>query len=90
MLVLWLGLSALALSPLLHRWLHRDFTGVQHECVVTLLTKGHLLAGGSNAVTVASPVPNFRDPLPDDSCRDPSADYRLSPSRAPPFFVSHS
>src|SRR6184192_4324581 len=84
MLVLWLGTAALAASPQLHQRLHKDSKSPTHECLVTLLSKSQLLAGGTGSLILA-PVAIFFGLLPAaQSFQFLSVDYRLSPSRAPP------
>lgn len=88
MLVLWLGTVALAASPQLHQRLHKDSKSLTHECLVTLLSKSHLLAGVAGSFIVAL-IPIFFGWLPPaTSFHGLSFDYRLSPSRAPPACVS--
>src|SRR5262245_25369849 len=88
MLVLWLGTAALAASPQLHHRLHKDSKSLTHECLVTLLSKSHLLAGGTGAFTLAL-IPIFFARLPAaQSFQFLILDYRLSPSRAPPVLLS--
>jgi len=88
MLSLWLGTSALAASPQLHHWFHKDSKSVTHECLVTLLSKSHLLASsGGVALLIAAPV-FFGLLLTGELFSFTSIDYRLSPSRAPPATCS--
>jgi hypothetical protein len=88
MLVLWLGTVAFAASPQLHHWLHSDSKSATHECPVTLLSKSQLLAGGI-ATFILALIPIFFGRLPaTDSFQFLAIDYRLSPSRAPPAFLS--
>jgi len=84
MLVLWLGTTALAASPQLHHLLHKDSRSTTHECLVTLLSKSQLLAGGAATfVLVLTPV-FFGLLLIAESSHFSLIEYRLSPSRAPP------
>ena len=85
MLLLWMGTAALAASPALHQYLHKDSKSLSHECIVTLLSKSHLLAGGnSNFVLVLIPI--FFGLLLAVECFQFSIiEFRLSPSRAPPL-----
>jgi multisubunit Na+/H+ antiporter MnhG subunit len=88
MLALWLGTVALAVSPELHQRLHKDSKSVTHECLVTLLSKSHLLAGGAGSFVLAL-VPLFFGWLVMAETSWLSVpDYRLSPSRAPPSILS--
>ena len=85
MLGLWLGTAALAVSPELHQRLHKDSRNVTHECLITLLSKSHLLAGCIGGLVLAlMPIVFGLRLLPDNS-HFSIRDYRLSPSRAPPF-----
>jgi hypothetical protein len=84
MLVLWLGTTALAASPQLHHLLHKDSKSAAHECLVTLLSKSQLLAGGEVTVVVALLPFFFGLLLIAESSRFSISEYRLSPSRAPP------
>jgi len=88
MLVLWLGTAALAASPQLHHYLHKDSKSPTHECLVTLLSKSQLLAGGAGCFVLAL-IPIFFGRLPTaQSFQFLTIDYRLSPSRAPPVLFS--
>ena len=90
MLGLCLGTVALRVSPQLHHWLHDDSANASHECVVTLITKGHLLAGASEAKAAMPVALVFSPPLLDPVWNFSAADYRCSRSRAPPFISSSS
>jgi hypothetical protein len=88
MLLLWVGTFALVVSPQLHRLLHRDAQGPAHNCLITQIQHQQLLSG---LAAVIAPVPGPAVPATD--CRAeveilPAGDYRLSPSRAPPFQFS--
>ena len=88
MLLLWLGTAALAASPELHHRLHKDSRNVTHECLITLVSKGHLLAGGTGFLPLIS-IPVFFGLLfIAESFHLTPVDYRLSPSRAPPSLFS--
>ena len=84
MLSLWAALSALELSPELHRLLHRDAQSPVHNCLVTQFQHHLLLSGFVAAVAPAPP----RASRPSLECCDlefrPALDYRLPPNRAPP------
>jgi len=85
MLFLWVGTAALAASPQLHHRLHKDSRDVTHECLVTLLSKSQLLAGGPESfILVLMPV-FFGLLLAEECFQLPAIRYRLSPSRAPPL-----
>src|SRR5262249_43327503 len=86
MLLLWLGMFALAASPQLHRLLHKDAQDFQHQCLITQIKQQWLLAG---CAAISLPVPqssNFEAVLCADSQFVSADDFRLSPSRAPPSF----
>ena len=79
-----LFLAALAASPSLHEWLHHDANEPSHECVVTLFAHGQV-----NATTIVPVVALVAAlfggvALLTQSFELASADYRFSPSRAPP------
>ena len=84
MLLLWLGLWALEVSPDLHHFLHKDAQDPNHECLITQLQHHSVIAG---FVPVAVPtVPADGKALVSPCKFHPfvSLDYRLSPGRAPP------
>jgi hypothetical protein len=88
MLFLWLGTVALTASPELHHLLHQDAQGPHHNCLITQIQQHPLLSGFATiialapalvvAAAVCCPAIQFL----------PARDYRLSPSRAPPFLFS--
>src|ERR1035441_6186365 len=84
MMSLWATLSALEVSPDLHRLLHEDAQSPGHTCLVTQI-QHHLLATGFVAAATP-PLTTF--PYPPFTCSHsqflPSYDYRLTPSRPPP------
>ena len=85
MLGLWLATFSLTVSPQLHHWLHEDSNAATHACLITQLRHHPLLVGFAPVIAPA-PVPAQPDPLPLPEVRFiPTGDYRLSPSRAPPF-----
>jgi hypothetical protein len=88
MLLLWVGAFALTVSPELHHLLHPDAQGPDHSCLITQLRQQPLLAG---FVIIAAPSPTSI--LLAAACSAeieflPACDYRVSPSRAPPFHLS--
>ena len=90
MFVLWLGTAAVAASPDLHQWFHKDSHNASHECVVTLLSKSQLVAGASGCFVLAL-VPVLFGYLPITETAPLSAiDFRLAPSRAPPALILSS
>src|SRR5258708_1011446 len=88
MLLLWLGTAALAASPQLHHRLHKDSQSPTHECLVTLVSKAHLLAGGVGFLLLISIPVFFGLFATAESFLLTPVDYRLYPSRAPPAFCS--
>jgi len=85
MLLVWLGTTALAASPDLHRRFHADAQEPNHQCVVTQVHQQSLLwtPGVAIAPAVLTPVCG---PLPIADAGAPcEADHRFSPSRAPPI-----
>ena len=90
MLILWLCLCALSVSPELHQRLHHDFSNLNHECLLTLLTKGQLLIGQSAVIEVSIPLLDIDCSISIESSPFLTADYRQSPSRAPPLAVPSS
>ena len=90
MLGLCLGTVVLRVSPQLHHRLHDDSASASHECVVTLITKGHLLSGASEANAVVPVALVFSPLLLDPVWNFSAVDYRCSHSRAPPFTSSSS
>jgi len=85
MLLLWVGLCALEVSPELHRFIHRDAQNPAHNCLVTQLQKHSVLGGFAPALAPAPPAdPNLLVFEGGSRCYS-NFDYRLSPSRAPPL-----
>ena len=87
LLLLFLGLTALAQSESLHRALHPDAGASHHQCAVTLLRSGHteapecvVVVAPMRAVVETSSIPAFRDTS--------SPDYSLPPSCGPPALLS--
>ena len=88
MLWLWLATSALAASDNLHCLLHQDAHSVSHHCLVTHLQQHSLLLGGGQTVVLAD-APLIVEPYRYEIVPLlPVHDYRLAPSRAPPFVFS--
>ena len=88
LLSLWLGLAVVAASEQIHRWLHNEASSLQHQCVFTLLSKSQLLVSQAATWTTPLPPPGLTAAIIRDSAPGPSADYRFSPSRAPPRSLS--
>ncbi len=84
-LLAWLGLCAIEVSPELHSFLHKDAQSPAHACLVTQLQKHSIDSGFAPAVTPAPSVGwNLLATLGAVQLFA-SFDYRLSPSRAPPL-----
>jgi hypothetical protein len=84
MLGLWLGLLGVSASDQLHHLLHSDSHQHHHECLVTSISKGHLLF---TPMLVAAPVAVFLSfglLLLTGGVAFRSVDIRLAPARAPP------
>jgi hypothetical protein len=79
-----LFLAALAASPSLHQWLHHDADEADHDCAVTLFAHGQVNA--TTIVPVMAIVAALFGgiALLANTFELASADYRFSPSRAPP------
>ena len=86
MLMLWLGTAAIALSPELHQLLHKDAKSSTHNCVVTQLNRGSVLAGSAPVTAPLQTLSCIEFPVAVESQNFSSTDYRLSPSRAPPSY----
>jgi hypothetical protein len=88
MLILWLTVVVISVSPALHQLLHHDSRNDNHGCLITHFAKGNLLADASvGVVLVVNPVWVVA-PLPVDLELVLPPQYRLSPSRAPPAVLS--
>ena len=80
----WLFMASLAVSPSLHEHFHHDATNDHHVCAVTLLNHGKLLTGGTVLLLVTfAALFLFYVPLL-HSAEFSVADFRLAPGRAPP------
>jgi len=82
-----LFVSLLASSPGLHQAVHADADSPNHQCAVTLFAHGQLAPAPDSQVLVAVAVLFAVLVLLPRSFLPPSADYRFSASRAPPFFL---
>jgi len=90
MLLLWVGTFALTVSPELHRLLHQDSQGPNHNCLITQIQQHPLLAGFA-AITAPAPAPTAVAGVWRAEVQFlPASDRRLTPSRAPPFSFSSS
>jgi hypothetical protein len=88
MLSLWVGTFALMVSPELHRLLHQDSQGPNHNCLITQI-QHHPLLGGFAIITAPTPAPVTVVAVWRAEVQFlPAVDYWLSPSRAPPILFS--
>jgi hypothetical protein len=78
-------LSALAASPQLHKLVHADADCADHNCVVTLFAAGHFAAADTAVVVVGIALLFGAVALLTETFLLPVAEYRFSPSRAPPI-----
>ena len=88
LIVLLLLVSSLSVCPALHHMLHHDADDQDHACLITDFAKGQVDTAETAPIVVfflfsllCAAVAVVIEPLP-------SFDYRLSPSRAPPGFLS--
>jgi hypothetical protein len=88
MLSLWLGTFALMVSPELHQLFHPDAQGAEHNCLVTQIQHPPLLAGFAAITVPAAALVAVALAWSPEIQFLPAYDYRLSPSRAPPFCFS--
>ena len=88
MLLLWVGTIALTVSPELHRLFHGDAQGADHNCLITQIQQHPLLAGFIAIVAPAPALTTVAFVWPTEVQVLTASDYRLSPSRAPPFPLS--
>lgn len=79
-----LFVSAAGSSHWLHRWIHSDAASSNHQCVVTLFEKGLVGAAFAFAMPMAIASLFGGVMLLADTFILPLANYRFSPSRAPP------
>ena len=88
MLGLWLGTFALMVSPELHQFLHPDAQSANHNCLITQIQQQPLLAGFAAFTVPAAALVAVAVAWSPEIRFLPTYDYRLPPSRAPPFFFS--
>ena len=85
MLLAWLGVCAVEVSPELHSFLHKDAQSPAHTCLVSQLQKHSIDSGFAPAVTPVPPAEWNSLVTLGEVQLFASFDYRLSPSRAPPL-----
>ena len=87
LLFLWLLTTAMAVSPVLHRLIHVDADGADHQCAVTALHQGKFHSDVP-IVTSRVPVsPVFAAPASFVSVLRSTIPYLLVPGRAPPAAI---
>ena len=84
-LLVWLGVCALEVSPELHHFFHKDSQSPAHNCLVSQLQQHSIASGFISAVAPVAPVDCTPPAAQGQSQIFASYDYRLSPSRAPPL-----
>jgi len=89
-LALWLATVALAASPQLHHWLHKDAQDPHHYCLFTELNEHLLLAAFAPTVAAEPPQLAAQAQFIFASESLPSFDYTVSRGRAPPSLFSSS
>jgi hypothetical protein len=89
-LALWLATVALAASPQLHHWLHKDSQSPHHYCLSTQLNQHLLLAAFAPTVAAEPPQLTAQASFIFASESIPSFDYAVSHGRAPPSLFSSS
>ena len=86
----WLFVNTLAVSPALHQCFHHGAADAGHSCAVTLLAQGNVLAAaGSMALAVLVSLLLFCVPLA-RAADFSSFDLRLGFGRGPPVPSFHS
>jgi uncharacterized membrane protein YhaH (DUF805 family) len=78
--------SLFAASSSLHRWLHRDGSESSHCCLVCAFVQGQVRTADVASVFALLPLTVVFNVCLVEAASAPSADYRFSPSRAPPQF----
>ncbi len=88
LILTWLFVGALSVSPALHQKFHQQAASSDHLCAVTLLEHGKVAAAGSSAVLVVAISLGFFFKSIPQQAKLPSLDLQLSFGRAPPCFFS--
>jgi hypothetical protein len=84
MVVLLLGITALAASPSLHEFFHSDAGSTDHNCAVTLFTRGQITTPGVTQILAVVAVLFGGAALLAETFQFSTTDYCFSSSRAPP------
>ncbi len=87
LLGLFLFVLTMAQFGALHRMLHADSGGVDHQCAVTLLASGHVDVAVSEVPVAFLPVLAVAPPMPSAKVFV-TVDYSLLPGRAPPVALA--
>jgi L-fucose mutarotase/ribose pyranase (RbsD/FucU family) len=83
---LFLFLSFVGSSPQLHKLIHADANAPDHSCAITLFAHGQVAAADVTTAIVTLLTLVVVTALLAETFLLPQADYRYSPSRAPPVF----
>ena len=84
LLGLWLATVMVGAWPQLHRLLHQNSEDAQHQCLITQLNKSLVLAAPPAGFPLGLDQNGVELPRAPRPAALAAADYRLSPSRAPP------
>jgi hypothetical protein len=84
MLFLFLFVLACAVSPGLHRAIHKDADQADHHCAITVLAGGQIDSPSGAIPNVVPPSSHYVTVLPVESPALNSAIDLLPPGRAPP------
>lgn len=79
-----LVLSALGVSPALHKLIHADADAADHSCVITLFTKGQISSTPVAQILIGFVMLFGGVALLTETFLLPITDYLFSSSRAPP------
>jgi hypothetical protein len=79
-----LFLSFVGASPELHKLIHADAGSPDHNCAITLFAHGQVATANVSVAIVVLAVLFGGVALLAETFQIPLADYRYSPSRAPP------
>jgi hypothetical protein len=88
LVLLLLVATTFSVSHALHQSLHRGGAGARHLCLACSFAKGQVSAAAVAPMPVVLVLGWLCSVLTTHPSPLPGADYRLSPSRAPPFLFS--
>ena len=80
----WLAVTAFSLFPQLHRLLHQDSGSLNHECLLTLVSKSLLVLGVADGAALPAPALEFHSCFRWKSFSPAAVSDRFAPCRAPP------